>query len=145
RSMATEDRNASTDLLLANGGSAQLARESVVQRAEFLVAVEAEERRDVGRASGRGLRTLVRLASAIEPEWLLDLFPERIVETTEARWNEQTERVEAVSRLLYDQLVLTESRTSGAHSAEVEQVLFEAAQAAGWQSFIEPETVERFL
>src|ERR1041384_6697939 len=145
RTVTTQERSAGADLLLAGGGAAQLARESIVQRAEFLVAVEAEERRDAGRSSGRAARTFVRLASAIEPEWLLDLFPERIVETTEARWNEQTERVEAVSRLLYDKLVLTESRASSAYSAEVERVLLDAALAAGWQSFVEPETVERFL
>jgi ATP-dependent helicase HrpB len=145
RKIEQEDQHTNADLLLASGGAAQLARESVVQRAEFLVAVEAEERRDAGRASGRSSRTFVRLASALEPEWLLDLFPERITETTEAGWNEQTERVEVVSRLLYDKIVLAESRTSGAHSAEAEKILLEAALAAGWQSFVEPETIERLL
>src|SRR2546423_6824422 len=145
RRSRTDERQANADLLLAGGGAAQLARASVVQQSEFLIAVEAEERRDTGRTGGRASRTLVRLASAIAPEWLLDLFPERVVETTEARWHEQAERVEASSRLLYDQLVLTETRASGAQNAEVERVLREAALAAGWQSFVEPETVERFL
>ena len=44
---------------------------STVTAAEFIVAVEAEDRPDQKMP-------LVRLASAIEPEWLLDLFPDRI-------------------------------------------------------------------
>ena len=40
---------------------------------------------------------LVRIASAVEPEWLLDLFPERVREVAELEWNRAAERVE-VSR-----------------------------------------------
>jgi ATP-dependent helicase HrpB len=123
-----------------------LAAESVVRGAEFVVAVEAEERRAaVMRAGRRAAGSVVRVASAIEPEWLLDLFPERVVETTEARWNSQQERVEAVSRLLYDQLVLTEARAADARGEEVSRVLAEAALAAGVEAFVERESVERLL
>jgi ATP-dependent helicase HrpB len=138
-------RDAGAEVLLAGGGAAALAPESVVRRADFLVAVEAEERRAQGRVAGRGARTLVRLASAIEPDWLLDLFPARVSETTELTWNALGERVEGVSRLLYDQLVLTESRVSDTHDESVAKVLADAALAAGWQSFVEPEVIERFL
>ena len=88
---------------------------------------------------------LVRLASAIEPDWLLDLFPDHITETTELTWNTQAERVEGVSRLLYDQLVLTESRVGEGQSIEVTNLLIEQAVAAGWQAFVEAESVERLL
>src|SRR5882724_4440004 len=89
------------DVLLASGGAAQLAPESAVREADLLVAVDAEERRTGGRS-----RVLVRLASAIEPEWLLDLHPEALREETELVWEPARERAEAVSRLLYDRLVL---------------------------------------
>jgi ATP-dependent helicase HrpB len=46
------------------------------------------------------------LACAIEPEWLIDHLTER----SEVEWNRQTERVEQVSALLYDQLVVEETR-----------------------------------
>jgi ATP-dependent helicase HrpB len=46
------------------------------------------------------------LACAIEPEWLIDHLTER----SEVEWNRQTERVEQVSALLYDQLVIEETR-----------------------------------
>ncbi|MCA1634566.1 MAG: ATP-dependent helicase HrpB [Acidobacteria bacterium] len=135
------------ELLLSGGGGAQLAPESVVRGAEFVVAIDAEERRQRGRggASARGMRTLVRLASAIEPEWLLDLFAERIRETTEARWNARSERVEAVRRLVYDQLVLEEWRAREAVGEEVSAVLAEAALAAGIHSFVERDALERFI
>src|SRR5206468_6312801 len=58
----------SAEVVFAGGGSATMARESAVRDAELLVAVDAEERRTT-RAN-----VLVRLASAVEPEWLLDLF-----------------------------------------------------------------------
>ncbi len=135
------------ELLLAGGGAAELGAESVVRRAEFVVAVEAEERRAgvAARGGRRAARSIVRVASAVEPEWLLDLFPERVVETAEARWNSQQERVEAVSRLLYDQIVLTETRAPDARGAEVSRVLAGAAGVAGVEAFVERESSERFL
>ena len=93
------------DLLLASGGAAQLSTESAVRDTGLLVAVEAEERRTGNRA-----RVLVRVASAIEPEWLLDLQPQALREQTDLVWEPARERVEVVSRLLYDQLTLEETR-----------------------------------
>ncbi|MGB7922220.1 MAG: ATP-dependent helicase C-terminal domain-containing protein, partial [Pyrinomonadaceae bacterium] len=144
---AGEANEGSAELLLAGGGAASLAAESVVRQAEFLVAVDAGERREVARgrrSRGRG-GTLVRLASAIEPDWLLDLFADAISETTETEWNAETERVETVRRLVYDQLVLDESRGSEAGSREVTRALEEAALAAGAQAFVEREPVDRLL
>ena len=93
------------DVVLSGGGAAQLSADSAVRDAPLLVAVEAEERRNQGRA-----RATVRLASAIEPEWLLDLHAEALHEEAEVLWEPARSRVEVESRLLYDQLVLEESR-----------------------------------
>jgi ATP-dependent helicase HrpB len=70
---------------------------------EFLVAVDIEERSDKDGP-------IVRLACGIEPEWLIDVFPERIRERDGVEWNRAAERVDAVSALLYDDLVIQESR-----------------------------------
>ena len=99
----------SDEILLAGGGTAQLSSSSSVRAAPLLVAVDAEER----GAQGRG-RVLVRLASAIEPEWLLDLYADSLREEEELIWEPSRERVERVSRLLYDALVLEESRSAPA-------------------------------
>ena len=102
------------ELLLSAGGTAQLAASSAVREAPLLVAVDVEERGDLqaGRFAGpqRGRGALVRLASAIEPEWLLDLFPESLRDSVELVWDEGRERVQAVSKLSYDALSLEETR-----------------------------------
>lgn len=82
-------------LLLSSGGSARFPN----CRYEFLIALDVEERRDKGSP-------LVRLAAPLEPEWLLD----RVIERVSYDWNRTAERVEQVTALLYDQLVLEESR-----------------------------------
>jgi ATP-dependent helicase HrpB len=137
----------SAELALANGSAALLAPESVVRRAEFLVAVDAEQRRLTGgsRSAGRSEATVVRLASAIEPEWLLDLFAEAIRETTKTLWNAQAERVEVVERLMYDQIAIAESRAARASGPEVSALLAEAALAAGPQAFVAREVIDQFL
>lgn len=142
-------------LLLAVGGAATLAPESVVSQAEFLVAIDAEERRasgatavpasNAGRTKQRAAGTIVRLASAIEPDWLFDLFTDWVSETVEAEWNAAGERVETIRRLMYEGLVLDESRTNETGTEEVTETLRNAALDAGWRTFIEPEVVERFL
>jgi ATP-dependent helicase HrpB len=146
RITSNETKTTGAELLLAGGGSAELAPESVVREAEFLVCVDAEERRDAdrGRPGRSGARHLVRLASAIEPEWLLDLYTDSVGETEEANWNAPAERVEVVRRLVYEGLTLDESRTTDARNEQVTRVLAEAALAAGPQAFA-GEEIERFL
>ncbi len=131
-------RRREDELLLSSGGSAILAPSSVVRTAEFLVAVDIEER------SERGL-PLVRLASAIEPEWLWDLFPERLRERTAVEWNRVAERVERSSLVLYDELVIEESRAARAAGEEAERLLIEHAREAGAARFADPEQLEEFL
>ena len=97
-------RRQGADLQLASGLAAQQAPNSTVTDAELFVAVEAEDRKDQKAP-------LVRLASAIEPEWLLDLFPERLREVSTLEWNRGGERVEAVTSLVFDQIAIETRRT----------------------------------
>ena len=130
------------ELILSTGSGATLAPGSVVRAAEYLVAVEAVERRD--RAASA--RFQVHLASAIEPDWLIDLPGEILRETIEAKWNARAERIEVVERMLYDQLVIYERPAAGADRPEVQQALAAQAVASGWQRFVsDPDEVWRFL
>lgn len=97
-------RRQGAELQLASGAAAQQAPNSTVTDAELLVAVEAEDRKDQKAP-------LVRLASAIEPEWLLDLFPLRLREVATLEWNRGGERVEAVTSLMFDQIAIETRRT----------------------------------
>ena len=92
---------------------------SAVRDAPLLVAVDVEERRGQGR--------LVRLASAIEPEWLLDLFPGELRESAEVLWDAERGRATVVSRLTYGALVREESRRA---PAEAERDAAEALLSA---------------
>jgi ATP-dependent helicase HrpB len=132
------------ELQLSNGQAARLAPESVVRKAPFMVAIDAEEQRSAAQGGRRG-RTLVRLASAIEPEWLLDLFTDSITETSEVEWNAAGERAETVRRLMYEELVLDETRTGEATGEEVTRLLAEQALIVGPEKFVDDERVENYL
>jgi hypothetical protein len=103
--VARRRRPGEPEILLAAGGSAELAPASVVRDAQLMVAVDVEERR-----TGASRKAIARAASAIEPEWLIDLFPDALREERQAEWNAAGERVEIASRLRYDGLVLDETR-----------------------------------
>ncbi len=129
------------ELLLSGGGAVPLSPASSVRSSEFLVAVDAEERRD---AAANTIR-IVRMASAIQPEWLIDLFADNLREAVEAKWNAQLERVEVAERMLYDQLVIDERRSHTVRGKEVSKALAEAAISAGWQKFADEEDVMKLL
>lgn len=141
--VARRRRPGGSELLLSGGGTAQLAESSVVRDAELMVAIDAEERGQLGR----GGAVTVRSASRIEPEWLLDLFAERMRETTEALWNEAAARVEVVRRMWYDQLVLDERRTPARpeDGPEVGQALAKAALQRGLRQLVDGEALDRLI
>ncbi|MBE0658182.1 MAG: ATP-dependent helicase HrpB [Bryobacteraceae bacterium] len=122
---------------LAGGGSAQLARDSAQAGRKLIVAIEVEERRDAGAP-------LIRLASAVEPEWLLELFPERVEAASEARWNREAERVEQIDLLLYDGLPIDESRSHKVDSDEATALLAMKAIETGLHRICDAEAFEAF-
>jgi ATP-dependent helicase HrpB len=134
--VAKRRRPRAPELVLSGGGSAALDPISVVHDAELLVAVDAEERRG---------GVFVRLASQIEPEWLLELFPDQIGELDELMWNGQAERVERVTRLSYGKVTLEETRQPAPASDATTKVLAEAAVAAGPTAFLEPERLTHWV
>ena len=128
-------RRQGADLQLAAGTPAQLAPNSTVT-ADLMVAVEAEDRKDQKSP-------LVRIASAIEPEWLLDLFPDRLRETSTLEWHRTGERVEAVTSLLFDQIPI-ETRRTPPDSAAAGVFLARKAVEAGLARFADMEEIAAF-
>jgi ATP-dependent helicase HrpB len=124
-------------ILLSNGGSAMSAP-SAPQTGEFLVAIDIEESRDRNAP-------LLRLACPIEPEWLIDLFPERIMERQAVEWNRQGERVEAVSALVYDELTIQETRGGAVDDEAAAKLLAARAIEAGVGRFIDPAELDALL
>lgn len=126
----------SRDLALAGGGLAQLDEASVVRTAELMCAIDLRE-------GGRGVS--VRVASGIEPEWLIDAFEDRIEERNAAQWNDAKGRVESTSQLVYDGLVLSETRAKAPSGPEAARVLYERAKAKGARAFAPEGELDRFV
>lgn len=131
--VARRRRPGGRDLVLSGGGSAAQGDASAVLAAPFVVVVAIQE----GDERGRGA-PVARSVSAVEPEWLLDLFPERVRDEREVTWNPAKECVEVAERLLYDQLVLDETRGKGALDERTAAVLAEAAIKKGLAAFVDP-------
>jgi ATP-dependent helicase HrpB len=134
--VARRRRAKSPEVVFAEGGSATLESESVVQAAELMVCVDAEEKR--GGVS-------VRLASAIDPDWLLERFFDDIVDESGVEWNAAGQRVERVSRLRFGAVALEEKRLPADISEATAALLAEHATAAGGAAFAEAEALTTLL
>ncbi len=131
------------EFLLSAGGSGRLAEGSVVHQAPLIVAVDAEER--TGRKGTRdSAGVLIRLASAVEPEWLAGLYPEKIHRRVELAWNGDAGRVEEATRTLYGDLVLEETVRPASPSDDVSTILLSNALARGPASFGDHEQIPVF-
>jgi ATP-dependent helicase HrpB len=129
-------RRAGNQVLLSTGGSAEVAGDP--PRYEFMVAVDAEDRKDKPLP-------LIRMTARIEPEWLIELFPDHVREKSGVEWNRLGERVEAVSALLYDDLVIQESRGAAPDAETAAELLAQKALEAGIDRFIDREAVDEFV
>ena len=128
------------------GGSARLDPASVVREAALLVAIDAEERRGDCRAPGaRAAEARVRLASTATEEMLLDLFPEALRYDDAVQWNAAAERVEAAERLVYEDLVLEETRASRPDPDKVAARLAAEALARGPRAFAPEGALDRLV
>jgi ATP-dependent helicase HrpB len=123
-------------VLLSTGASAEVAGEP--PRYAFMVAVDAEDRKDKPLP-------LIRMTARIEPEWLIDLFPDRVREQSTVEWNHVKERVEAVSTLQYDELVIQESRGAVPNVEAAAELLAEKALEAGIERFVDVDAFDDFM
>jgi len=127
-------------LALATGGQAELSEQSAVRHAEWMVAIDAE-----ARASGARTGVLVRLASAIEPEWLIDVEPSGITNKSETMWNGEALRVQARESVMWDGLVLFSTESTDAPVEDATRLLREAALDAGPSAFAPADVLNRWL
>lgn len=104
--------------------------------ASFMVALEAHTTR------GRGAR--VHLASAIEPDWLLEIDPARVRDERRVIFDDAEERVLVKDALVYDGLVLDETVSRSCRDATVSEALRAAALEAGVARFCDLDTWHRW-
>jgi ATP-dependent helicase HrpB len=124
-------RRKDNQLLLASGGSAVLACETP---SDFLVALDIENRSEHALP-------LVRLFCAIEPDWLVDKMTVRL----SVEWNRAAERVEAVSALLYENLVIEETRSGTPDPDQAAVLLADRAIEAGIEHFVDRQELQQCL
>lgn len=134
--VARRKKQGSRDLALAEGGTAELSETSAVRDAPWMVAVSAELVRG---------RTLVRVASGIEPEWLIELFEDRIREVADVTFDESKGAVVGSSKMLYDGLAIAESKGFDKNDPRVCQLLFERVKAKGFRSLAPDDALDRWL
>ncbi|HEY6556762.1 MAG TPA: ATP-dependent helicase HrpB, partial [Polyangiaceae bacterium] len=124
--VARRRRRGERELVLANGSVARLSELSVVHDAQLVVAIDVEEHRSGTRSSN-----VVRLASAIEAEWLLEACPGALNEIDELIFNPDTQRVERHTRMSLGSVVIDEARSAAKPSPEAARILARAALAGG--------------
>jgi ATP-dependent helicase HrpB len=134
----TTGGTAGRELVLAGGGGSAMLAEGSACRAPLMVAVDVEERRD------RGV-PLVRLASAVEPEWLIELFPDWVEEQRGVEWNRVAERVEAVDAIVFDGLVIDETRGAMPEPVAAARLLAEKALEVDIGKFVDREALAQWL
>ena len=106
---------------MVGGTGVTLAPESVVREAALFVAVAVE--------SGHGPEALVRLASAIEPAWLTELFPHACQRREELVFDDARRRVVARTQERFADLVLSEQVRTEVPALEAGVALFAAVQS----------------
>jgi ATP-dependent helicase HrpB len=114
---------------LVHGRRGVLARESIVQKSPLFVAAEIREIEQ----RGGDLNTLISLATAIEVEWLKELFPEDIKSEVHVQWDAQAKRVQAAELLRFRDLALAAKRVDPPPADAAARLLAEEISAGRLQ------------
>jgi ATP-dependent helicase HrpB len=123
---------------LVHNRRGNLARESVVRESPLLVAAEIQE---LGGRQGE-VNTILSLATAIEMDWLLELFPNDIRRETRAGFDAVTRRVQAEDAIRFRDLTISAKRieTPPADIAArilAEEVIASRLQLPNWDHGVE--------
>jgi ATP-dependent helicase HrpB len=126
--------------VMVGGGGVRLASESIVTRSEFYLALDA--RRD-DRSANR--ESLVRIASAIEEEWLEELFPDFLRKTREAVYDEQRQRVVGHGKIFFLDLLIREDKDAAVDPQLASRVLADALAPRALEIFSSDEATSDLM
>lgn len=134
-------RSAGSDTALMVGGvGVRLSPESIVRDAEFFIALDArQDQHSPTRES------IVRLASAIDPQWLYDLFPPAIRRVRQAVYDPQRDRVVGLGQTFYHDLLLQQDADAPVDAGQAAQLLAQAARPQAIQIFDDNPAARRLL
>ncbi len=125
---------------VVGGGGVRLAPESVVRQAEFFLALDA---RDDQRSANR--EAMVRIASAIEPAWLEELFPRQIKRERSVVYDPQRDRVVGRGATYYRDLPLREDSDAAVDPAQAATALVEVVRPNIVEFFESEESAAEWL
>jgi len=115
----------------------ELARESVVRNSPLFVAAEV---REIGRHGG-DVNTIVSLATAIERDWLTEMFPADVQSDRQATFNPVTRKVDAADVVRFRDLILSsvevEPPTDLAASLLADEIVAGRLQVTSWDHAVE--------
>jgi ATP-dependent helicase HrpB len=94
-----------------------LARESAVQHSQLFVAAEVHE------VEGREVNTILSLATAIEVDWLRELYPEDMETDLHVQFDAQAKRVQAAELVKFRGLALSAKRVDPPPADRAAQLL----------------------
>ena len=107
---------------LVHGRRGLLARESVVQNSPLLVVTEVHEIQS-GTGKDKELNVLLTIATAVQKEWLRELFPNDFAEAQAVVYDTTQRRVFAERRTQFRDLVLEAGRTEDVPLDEAARIL----------------------
>ena len=123
---------------LTRGRRGLLARESAVRNSPLLVAAEVRE----VEGKDKSVAVLLSLATAVEPAWVCDLFPDQLESRTDCFFDETARRVYADETVSFRGLILYSKRVEppppgpAAHLLAAE-VLAGRLELRGWDDSVD--------
>ncbi len=118
-----------------------LARESLVHHAPLIVAAEASE----VQSSGGTVQTILSLATAIEPDWLGQLYPEDIQGAVRVTYDSAAKRVAAEEQLRFRELAVASRRVEPPPAEEAARILAEEVIAGRLVLKLWDHTVDQWI
>lgn len=104
--------------LMTGGSGVRLDAESVVRQSEFFIALDV---RDDPRSDAR--EAIVRIASAIQVQWLMEMFPQSIARQRTTLFDERRQRVIGRGVVRYRDLILSEESDAPVDAREAGEAL----------------------
>ncbi|MEM9073047.1 MAG: ATP-dependent helicase HrpB [Myxococcota bacterium] len=121
-------------------GAAILDESSVVREGELVIATSVMD----SRRKGGGGRLIVRSATSVEAEAILELFPDRVVEERSVAYDDELGQVVERAALRYEGVTLDESLRRDPEGPEVSKALAEAAAKRGLEKLFDVDALETF-
>ncbi len=120
----------------------QLVRESVVQDAPFFVAANLRD----APARGSTALTLLSLATAVQPTWIAEMFPQHLSTTIEHLFDAKNKRVAAMKFVRYRDLVIEQkSQQRDLDPAASGRCLAEAYQSGAFDLPLMDHRLKQFI